>query len=47
MMVAEVGDHTYLGQIARRLSAEEDEEDEGEATAVAAKSEEKRSKSAS
>jgi Ca2+-transporting ATPase len=28
MLVADVGDATYLGQIARRLSAEEDEEEE-------------------
>ncbi|MBI2806562.1 MAG: calcium-translocating P-type ATPase, PMCA-type [Planctomycetes bacterium] len=30
LMVTEVGDHTYLGQIARRLSAEPEEEDEAE-----------------
>jgi Ca2+-transporting ATPase len=30
MIVTEVGDETYLGQIARKLSAEEDEEEEGE-----------------
>ncbi len=32
MVVAEVGDATYLGQIARRLSAEEEEEEETAAT---------------
>ncbi len=32
MIVAEVGDETYLGQIARKLSAEEGEEDEGAET---------------
>ncbi|MFO0844584.1 MAG: cation-translocating P-type ATPase [Gemmataceae bacterium] len=31
MVVTEVGDQTMLGQIARRLSGEDDEEDEGEA----------------
>jgi Ca2+-transporting ATPase len=31
MIVTEVGDSTYLGQIARKLSAEDEEEEEGEA----------------
>jgi Ca2+-transporting ATPase len=45
MLVTEVGDHTYLGQIARRLSAEEDEdEDEAPADGAKEKSEEKRVK---
>jgi Ca2+-transporting ATPase len=35
MVVTEVGDATYLGQIARRLSADEDEEEEGEPGASA------------
>jgi Ca2+-transporting ATPase len=34
MLVTEVGDETYLGQIARRLTAEDEEEDEGEAPAA-------------
>jgi Ca2+-transporting ATPase len=41
LLVTEVGDATYLGQIARRLSAEEEEEDEG---AAAEENEEKRVK---
>jgi Ca2+-transporting ATPase len=44
MMVAEVGDHTYIGQIARRLSAEDDEEEEGEGEGEAKDTEEKRVK---
>src|SRR5436305_5526250 len=44
LRVAEVGDATYLGQIARRLSAEDGEEDDDEAAAAAAESEEKRVK---
>jgi P-type Ca2+ transporter type 2C len=43
MRVAEIGDATYLGQIARRLSAEDGEEEEDEA-AAAPDSEEKRVK---
>jgi Ca2+-transporting ATPase len=34
MLVTDVGDATYLGQIARRLSADEGEEDEDEAAAA-------------
>src|SRR5262249_25602284 len=34
MVVTEVGDATYLGQIARRLSADDGEEDEDEAAAA-------------
>jgi Ca2+-transporting ATPase len=45
MIVAEVGDTTYLGQIARRLSAEDEEEESSEETAGAApETEEKRVK---
>jgi Ca2+-transporting ATPase len=33
MLITEVGDATYLGQIARRLSAEDEEEDEADASA--------------
>ena len=40
MMVSEVGDQTYLGQIARRLSAEPEEEEETQT----AETEEKRVK---
>jgi Ca2+-transporting ATPase len=43
MLVTEVGDQTYLGQIARRLSAEGDE-DEEEGEQAAAETEEKRVK---
>src|SRR5438270_5231981 len=42
MLVTEVGDATYLGQIARRLSAEDDEDEEDEA--AAAETQEKRVK---
>jgi Ca2+-transporting ATPase len=44
MVVAEIGDGTYLGQIARRLSAEEDEEDEEDEEEKAPETEEKRVK---
>ncbi len=44
MMVAEVGDATYLGQIARRLSTDEDEEAEAPEGAAPASSQEKRVK---
>ncbi len=44
MRVAEIGDATYLGQIARRLSAEDGEEEEDEAATAGPESEEKRVK---
>jgi Ca2+-transporting ATPase len=44
MLITEVGDETVLGQIARRLSAEDGEEEEDEEGAETADTEEKRAK---
>src|SRR5437667_5428900 len=44
LVVTDVGDATYLGQIARRLSAEGDEEEEDEEAGAKPDTEEKRVK---